>query len=92
MQLKPYNIGEFSRCWAEQRKAAMGLDPKKHLPDYHAGIYELHGISIWLDSRSAALARGQSKNKPQRVRAMCPKCGCGFAAGNLAQHYRKCKA
>lgn len=82
------------RC--DELYAALGLDPKKHLPDEGVPLTLINGVPVYILSKDMLLLlqetwreSGRRRQPMKRTFAICT-CGRAVEAGHLHQH--KCKA
>ena len=65
----------------DQLYAALGLNPKRHLPDAGLPPQLVGNVEVWVD------AKIPGKNQDaKRVWCKCPACGKVLTAGKLQQH------
>jgi len=67
--------------------AALGLDPKRHLPDEGKLPQYVGNVLVWVVPR----VKGTNQDA-KRVWCKCPQCGRELTAGKLFQHLKYCEA
>lgn len=73
---------------------ALGLDPKKHLPEEGLPPQVINGVTVWVEPKKPTIYREYlgrqiaTRNQPHRVKALCPTCGKTFTAGKLFMHQK----
>lgn len=63
--------------------AALGLDPKKHLPDEGLSPRMVGNTKVWVDARIPG-----TNQDAKRVWCECASCGKVLTAGKLQQHMK----
>jgi len=66
--------------WQEMY-AALGLNPKRHLPDAGLGPRYVGNVRVWVDPKIPGVAQDAA-----RVWCRCPHCGRHLTAGKYHQH------
>jgi hypothetical protein len=67
-------------------KIIFGLDPKKKWPAEGMPEREAQGFKMYVMSIADARKKYPGKNRPHRVRVICPVCSKDMSAGRLHQH------
>jgi len=62
---------------------ALGLDPKRHLPDSGLPAQKVGNVTVWIEPRDKAI-----NQDAKRVWCMCPHCDKVLTAGKFHQHMK----
>jgi hypothetical protein len=81
-------VADDGRSWKRpmihtQLYAALGLDPKKHLPKEGLPPQMVGNVSVWVDPKWPDV-----NQDAKRVWCLCPVCHNRYTAGKLQQHLK----
>jgi hypothetical protein len=75
--------GRVLRMYSYHLYAALGLNPKKHLPKEGLPKQQVGNVTVWVCPKDAKVSQDAA-----RVWCTCPKCGKLLTAGKLHQHMK----
>lgn len=82
-----YRYGHVTNMHHTDLYAALGLDPKRKLPDAGLGPQYIGNVCVWVVPRVPG-----TNQDAKRVWCRCPYCHRDLTAGKYHQHWPHCEA